>query len=361
MLLIPVSNRFLHFAKDIGSNENRALAKMPEFKLTYLDPFPTKYEAYYQDHFFIRNRISKMWSEINRKVFKRSPTDKALIGNDGWLYIKKDELKTYLGQNLFDSTELAKFKNEVIRRRDYLDSLGCKYYFVIAPTKYSVYPEHLPKIYRLRKYYTRTDQIVDIVSTVEGVELIDLRKVLNESKTHGLLYRPSDNHWNALGGYYAYTEIMNRIRNDFPEITPVYPLDSFNIDVQEVEGGNVSQMMNAKDDFFEFIPKITFKKQKVWVSEKAGYVSPKNFGFETDYEMVFTNKNQNDPKILVIRDSFGYGVLPYLSAHFSKSVYIFDEWKYMLNKPIVENEKPDIFMHLTLECFYHQMLENAGK
>jgi len=313
MLLIPVSNRFLHFAKDIGSNENRALAKMPEFKLTYLDPFPTKYEAYYQDHFFIRNRISKMWSEINRKVFKRSPTDKALIGNDGWLYIKKDELKTYLGQNLFDSTELAKFKNEVIRRRDYLDSLGCKYYFVIAPTKYSVYPEHLPKIYRLRKYYTRTDQIVDIVC------------------------------------------------NDFPEITPVYPLDSFNIDVQEVEGGNVSQMMNAKDDFFEFIPKITFKKQKVWVSEKAGYVSPKNFGFETDYEMVFTNKNQNDPKILVIRDSFGYGVLPYLSAHFSKSVYIFDEWKYMLNKPIVENEKPDIFMHLTLECFYHQMLENAGK
>ncbi len=362
ILLLPVSNWFLHFINDIEGTENRGLAEMPEFNVNNLDPFPTKFESFHKDHFFIRNRINKKWSEINRGIFKKSPTDKALIGRDGWLFIKKDELKTYLGQNLFTNEELTRFKHEIIRRRDYLDSMDCKYYFVIAPTKYSVYPEYLSWVYDLRgENYTMTDQVFEIVSEIENVQIIDLRVVLNKSKARGLLYRPTDNHWNALGAYYAYTEILNRVSKDFPEIGPCFPLDSFNVETQEVPGGNVAYMMNASNDYHETIPKISFKAQKVWEAEKSGYVSPPYFGFKSEYELVYTNNETDAPKALIIRDSFGHALTPYISAHFGKTVLIFDEWKYMLNQPIVDNEKPDIFIQMTLECFYNKLLANEGK
>jgi len=322
ILLLPVSNWFLHFINDIEGTENRGLAEMPEFNVNNLDPFPTKFESFHKDHFFIRNRINKKWSEINRGIFKKSPTDKALIGRDGWLFIKKDELKTYLGQNLFT----------------------------------------LSWVYDLRgENYTMTDQVFEIVSEIENVQIIDLRVVLNKSKARGLLYRPTDNHWNALGAYYAYTEILNRVSKDFPEIGPCFPLDSFNVETQEVPGGNVAYMMNASNDYHETIPKISFKAQKVWEAEKSGYVSPPYFGFKSEYELVYTNNETDAPKALIIRDSFGHALTPYISAHFGKTVLIFDEWKYMLNQPIVDNEKPDIFIQMTLECFYHSLLANGGK
>lgn len=359
--MLPVSNQIFHYLSDIESHENRTLAGMPEFNVENLDPFPSRFETYYQDNFFMRNWLNKKWSKINRKVFKKSPTDKALIGRNGWLYIKKDELKTYLGQNLFTEDEIHSFKKEIIRRRDYLDSIDCKYYFVIAPTKYSVYPEYLPRIYHLKDNYNRTDQIVDVVSEIENVQIIDLREILNELKDKGLLYRPSDNHWNALGAYYAYAEIINQVRNGFPEISPCFALDSFNIETQEVPGGNVAHMINATNDYHETIPKISFKNQKVWEVEKSGYVSPPYFGFKSEYELVYTNNETDAPTVLIIRDSFGHAITPYISAHFSKTVLIFDEWKYMLNQPIVDNEKPDIFIQMTLECYYSGLLANVGK
>jgi len=361
ILLLPISNQVFHYLSDLESPENRALAEMPEFRIENLDPFPSKFESYYQDHFFMRNWFNNKWSKINRKIFKKSPTDKALIGSEGWLYIKKDEIKTYLSENLFTDEELNLFKQEIIRRRDYLDSVNCRYYFVIAPTKYSIYPEYLPRIYQTRDSYTRTDQIVDVVSGINNVELIDLREVLNKLKDQGFLYRASDNHWNALGGYFAYAEIINRVHKDFPGLGPAYPLDSFNISTREVAGGNIAHMMNASNDYLETIPEIKFKNQKVWESEKAGYVSPPYFGFADEYELVFTNNTEDAPKVLLIRDSFGHVITPYLPAHFSKTVIIFDSWKYMLNQPIVDNEKPDIFIQMTLEAFYASLLANAGQ
>lgn len=358
LLIFPASNQIFKYFHDIKNVENRALAEMPELQLSYLDPFPAAFEAYYADHFFLRNRINKAWSVFNREFLGKSPTDQILIGGDGWLF-SRDEAGTYLGQDLFSDEELNRFRKEITRRSEYLDSMGCKYYFVVAPTKYSVYPEYLPMVYRIGNHLTSTDQVIEVASKIDNVEVIDLREVLLKHKEAGLLYFKSDNHWNELGAYFAYAEMAEQIRKDFPKMPPVYPLDSFNIETKEIEGGNLARMMNAEKEYPQMVPEISFKHEKIHEAPKAGYKSKSGkFGYEWLYEMVYVSNYPEAPSALVIRESFGNALMPVLPANFSKTVFIFDEWKYMLNKPIVNQEKPDVFIQLTLENFLHTIFDN---
>ena len=61
--------------------ENRILAKMPEFNIGYLDPFPLNFERYFSDHFPFRSELVKTFNKINFVGLKVSPLpDKVLIG-----------------------------------------------------------------------------------------------------------------------------------------------------------------------------------------------------------------------------------------------------------------------------------------
>ena len=77
--------------------------------------------------------------------------------------------------------------------------------------------------------------------------------------------------------------------------------------------------------------------------------------------MVFTNDNDSLPKLLMIRDSFARTVIPYLSEHFSESVYIFDGWHHEFNEDIVLEEKADIFIQFVLESQIPYLYNNSKK
>ncbi|MBK8340774.1 MAG: hypothetical protein IPK99_12625 [Flavobacteriales bacterium] len=54
------------------------------------------------------------------------------------------------------------------------------------------------------------------------------------------------------------------------------------------------------------------------------------------------------PKLLMFRDSFAVYLIPYLSEHFSRSVYV---WSPIFIPAIVESERPDIVVQELLEVF----------
>jgi len=359
LLLIPELNSVFGFISDTENLENRKLNDRPEFILAKLDPFPEAYEKYYNDHFFMRNFMNKLWSEFSIKYLKKSPSPKSIIGKNGWLYMTERELETYLAKNLFSKSELDSFVTEISNRVKYLESIGTKYYFVVAPTKYSIYPEYLPNMYQIEQRKTRTDQIINALSDVQGVNIIDLRETLLKHKLDYEMFKHTDNHWNSYGAYFAYREIIDRIRDDFPDVIPAYPLDSFKIEELNVKGGNIATIINGEYIFREtHQPEIKFINQKIYEGNPGNYPVTKGFPYPYEYEKVDSTALQNAPKVLIIRDSFGNALMPFLSANFSESVYIFDAWQYKLNKDIVDNEKPDIFIQLSLECHYHNLLKN---
>ncbi len=353
ILLLPFADSLFHFIPEKENKENRALKTKPKFDINRLDPFPQAYDEYYSDNFDLRNQFISINSELMFKIFNKPPVSgKAFMGNNGWMFITRHQMAMYTGKTLASPKELMRYYKIIKYRKHILDSIGCKYYFVIAPTKTSIYPEYLPLSKRLSNQKTLTDQLVSLLDTIKGVHLIDLRPVVRNAKGGIRLFRKTDNHWNDYGGFVAYQKIMQTLRKDFPQLSPPKNISEFKIDSTKVKGLALTNMMGIYDGIYE--NKITIKptfKRKSKVGKEAKYPIPKGFGYPTDFEMVYETNNDSLPNILVIRDSFGNMIMPFMREHFNKSVFIFDAWHHEFNKNIVLNEKPDIYMQFILEMF----------
>jgi hypothetical protein len=154
---------------------------------------------------------------------------------------------------------------------------------------------------------------------------------------------------------------MKTISKDYPDLQPV-DLSQFKIERVETEGKMLTRMMGI----FEGVKEIDIRLKpkfdgKARVGVESSYKPPAYFPYKNAYETVYINSNTNKPKLLVIQDSFGSTLEPFLSEHFSKSVFIFDGWQHNLNEKILLNEKPDIFIQLVSESLLPNIPENAKK
>lgn len=356
MLLFPTIQKGFNILPEIPSSENRKLADKPEFKIKRLDPFPLAYEKFYSDNFSLRNQLVKLKSYISIAYFKQSPMpDKVLIGKNNWLYTVKDELEHYKATNLLSKVQLDSISCEMIRRKNYLDQKGIHLYLAIAPTKYTIYPDHLPSSVCKIGNLTRTDQVIDVLTNA-GINVIDLRKPLIEARVSNLVYFKTDNHWNSYGGFVASAYIIDKIKKDFPNI-PSLNLNDYHISQISADGGNAAHMLSMAGYFedlnFKFEP-INFDRAKE--AKKTDYPLPSYFPYPSDYDIVYESGNDTLPSIVVIRDSFGLAVIPFLSQSFNRSLYIFDGWIYTLNEPILQNENPEIMIYLIFESLWENFL-----
>jgi hypothetical protein len=354
-------NYLFSFTQDIKNNENRMLATKPSFDINHLDDFPTNFENYYNDNFNPRNLFIKYYNILYKDYYKKSPIpDKVIFGKNDWYFFNGTHGSTYRGIDHFTSEELNDFRDELVYRRHYLEARGTKYYFVILPTKYSIYPEYLPdNILRFRKQ-TMADQVMEACGNNPEINILDMRKVLLDAKKHNLrLYQKTDSHWNYAGAYFCYHNLIENLNKDFPDMHPLEK-DKFVIDSAWQEGGDLSKMLGLSNIVREldviFYPNFVTSVTK---GKKQNY-DPGSLAIPEDYEAVRVNPKLKGPKLLVMRDSYTWLLVNYLSEHFSKSVYIFDSWEYKLNEDIVEKEKPDVVISIVLECFLKNVVKNMS-
>jgi hypothetical protein len=359
LIIFPAVQSVYPVIPEVKNTENRKLADKPVFDINMLDPFPARYEKYFNDHFSLRNQFIKLKSKLVKNALQNSPMpDKVIFGKEGWLFLVEDELAEYRGTNIMKQRDVEKIVKEFLRRKEYLNKRNTKLYIVVAPIKYSVYPEFLPSYVDKINSKTRTDLIVKELNE-NGMNVLDLRPVLLKEKSNGLLYYKTDNHWNNLGAFYAYRAIISRIKSDFPAI-PVLSLQDFNIKIETTAGKNLAEMLNMIDDYtdteYVFKQKFPSKAKKV---KKVGYPVPESFPYKWDFEHEFETGNHKLPNLLFIHDSFGKVVMPYVNQSFNRSVFIFDSWNYRSDENIVENEKPDVVVYLILESMWHGVLEGV--
>lgn len=359
ILILPIVGQLIPIFPVIKSSENRAMKAFPNISVSKLDGLPAEFDEYYADNLVLRNQLLKWNSYIKFHLFSIPPlTDKAFIGKEGWMYAIKDEMDHYVGNTILSQDTLNMFVETIKYRRHFLDSLNCMYYLVIVPIKTTIYPEYIPLSKRKDGQKTLTDQIVDELKYYTEINLIDLRGELIDHKGDYRLFHKTDNHWNEYGGYIASNYILDRISHDFPNIQPIDKLE-YKIETVEAEGRLLTNLMGifegVKEQEFICTPmfdRLAFK------GEKNNYPVPNYFPYKNSYERVYETNNPNLPKLLVIQDSFGTTLMPFLSEHFSKSVFIFDAWQHELQKEIVLKEEPDIYIQLVLESLLPNIYEN---
>jgi hypothetical protein len=364
ILVFPYLNGNLNFIKEEKGNENRTKIVKPVFNDTLagrffndslIEQYFKNYDDYYTDNFNLRQNFIKILNQFQYSFLNVSSAPNTVtIGKDGWFYESKSALN-YKGANLFTDKEVEAYRNELLKRTKWAKRRRIKYYLVLVPNKMFIYPEHLPdqiiKISNLSRY----DQIVKL-NNDSTINVIDVRKNLLLHKHDGYdLYQRTDDHWNELGAYYGYQEILKRLSKDFWELKPM-PLDDFKIEIEERIGGNMANMLDVSKETPEHFVKLTEKYQPNGHNGiKKGYsalpgISP------LEAELVTENEKAPKLKCLIIRDSFTLLMMKFLKEHFSKCVFIHDAFMFRMREDMILKEKPDIILTIALETRMHEII-----
>jgi hypothetical protein len=346
VLLIPFLLSFANKNISISSTEKRKLAEFPDLSLSFLflNSFPKQFEAYYEDHFGFRDIIIRLHNYTLCKIFRISPNEQVIVGAEGWYFFNADgAISDYLGRIKYSKTQLEQVKYVLENRSEWLHSLGIRYLYLPVPNKESVYDEYLPLILRKNKGYDSYSQILDYLSANNtAADFINTKQVLLNGKTDLQLYFRTDSHWNHDGAYLIYRSIIAKMQQWFPDIKPLRT----NNEKQWIHdfSGDLAILMNLKGLVTETAPARNFIEVckagalKRWdqVTELPEYshLSPHQIP-------VTSGCKEKELKAIVIHDSFGNFLRPYLSQHFSSVIYI-NSMNFEGAKALIEREHPDI-------------------
>jgi hypothetical protein len=362
ILFFPLLNDNFNLFKDLPNTENRKLSAKPVIDLGYLDPFPISFEKYYNDTFAIRNRLIHYFNLFNIIGIKKSPyPDKVIIGKNNWLFVSNLEIETYQAKNILSNEKLEILRKEFESRANYLNALNCKFYLVIAPLKANIYSEMLPSTVLKTKKLSMGKQLINYLNKKSNVKAIDLFSYLKNKKGEDLLYYKLDTHWNSLGAFYASNCIVNQMQNDFKELKEL-DINEFTINTQTIEIGNIKNMLGNLDYYEDIEYTLTPKKGFLADSiQNKNYPVIENFPYPFLYERHREIQNSTKPKLLIFSDSYGDHIFPFLSENFRHTTKIFGAWNYVIDKKIVEIEKPDAVILLIYEPIIPNVFNNLNK
>jgi len=339
----------LNFSQEI--NEKRELAKWPTFNLESISTYPERFEKFYNDHFGLRNTLIYLNNTVRFKVFNSSGSPNVLIGKDGWLFLNEDQteegapVSNHLGLLPFNyDIVFQTYKNDLEAKSNYLTRRGIRYVFVIAPDKWTVYPEYLPDGFANYTRKKNVDLLVEYLRVNTQVEILDLRTALvNSKQPDQLLYYRNDTHWNKLGAYVAYKEIANSISRYFPEIKPrtIYDFEVTKKTIEKPMGlENMLSLKAHKDTYYELTPRKPYSY--VNLTEAAARRGTRQF----------KRAGASLPRALVFRDSFLSAVIPYLADDFSHSTYIWSNWHSATDiDSLIRTLNPDIVIEEMVERY----------
>ena len=276
-------------------------------------------------------------------VFEGAGYKNVVIGLDGHLHYE-ETVPDYLGTNLYSQETLDGYIRYMQAKAERIHAVSpdTEIIYVIAPNHLTIYPETAPDRLKQQKVSddSRLSQLLDAFKDIKYVKFIDLKTALLKAKETApyRIYNKTDTHWNELGAYYAYTEIMGYISKKFPAAAPD-SLDAFNVYTEDVAGGDMANFLGVNLN--------SVKEHGVYVRAKNGLKS----GIVKDHSMNFANAWFSDmhefvidngtlPTMIMYRDSFSTNLMSFLAEKFSYSRF-HTMWDYPEELELYEQMKPD--------------------
>jgi len=348
-LFLPAAGKLLHLDKTLAPPEKRRLAPRPKLLANgrSLAALPAEFDAYCNDRFGFRNSLIRWHNRVKVRLLRTSPSEMVILGSDGYLYFGGDSAREYYRSlRPFEEEELAQWKRALEQRRDWLAAQGIRYLVVIAPSKDSIYPEHMPAALNRVTPESRLDQLVRYLGANADFRVLDLREPLLQAKKHDQVYGLADSHWNDLGAYVAYRAIMERVATWYPKSGPL-PLSAFDIVKTRTQGIDLAELLGMedtiRDDYVTLVPKTPRQAKAV----NAPVLLPlRDWGVTPP--IVMEREKTDLPRAVMLRDSFAIRLIPFMSEHFSRIAYL---WKYDFDTDAIRLERPNIVVHEIAERY----------
>jgi hypothetical protein len=331
-LVVPGAGLIAGVGRNDPAEENREPVPPPAFPGSWatLRAFPDAFTHYFEDAFAFRTTLVRWQSELRLRWLGVSATPDVIVGRDGWYYFATDGgIEAYTVPSLMSQEDLQVWARTLQDVQDWLAARGITYLFVIAPDKTAIYPEYMPtSIHRIHDE-SHTEELVKYLRAHSTVNVLDLRPALLEAKMHERVYHKTDTHWNERGAFAAYQAIARRVG-----LQPT-PRSGFVDRVAEEPGRDLSRMLGLgsvmREENLRLDPRVPRRARLV---EK---LDPR-LGLD-DARLVTGIEDASLPRAVICRDSFGTALIPFLSEHFSRALYL---WEYDVDPDVIARERPAI-------------------
>ena len=187
---------------------------------------------------------------------------------------------------------------------------------MIAPNKSSIYFDKMPSYVKLFNTNRFADNFVEYMTNNTDIKIVFPKEELLKYKNKYQLYYRGDTHWNNIGAYIGYSQLMKKL--------------SFNVtnieDINLIKVVDVPQLQKDIGFFYDIVKALHLRKLKLFNNDIEylldGYT---NFFLLERWNNTFYNieKSQsNNNSIFFIRDSFTQAMIDYIIKNFYKSYFV---------------------------------------
>ncbi len=329
---------------DVGfsEDENRMLQQKPKFSLTALadGSFTKQIADYCSDQIPLRGLFVGTKS-VMELALQKQENDDVLLGKNGVIAAKDDYP---------DYAQIDKNLKAVNR---FAGALGDDITFdiAIAGRVQDVLAESLPALYPAKEVTKKTFSYV--YEKLDGPRCIELLEPLKARADAGeYVYYRTDHHCTTLGAYYAYVELMKAWGME------PHPLDYFTVETASTEfyGTTWSKagMRWTEPDTIELFrypgdsELLCEMPYKDSVPDMDGLYDRSYLSVKDKYSVFISGNNalteiypaKGSPldtgkreKLVLIKDSFGHSLAPFLAAHFDLEII---DLRYFRTTPTID-------------------------
>lgn len=328
---------------DTQNHENRELAQKPELDLWNLAEYPQAYDNWMNDNLPFRNQLIAANSLLSISLFRESPSDSVIVGKDGWYFYNSinrndgDSLADFQGTNLYSAEELEQIKSNMVSTQEKLAAKGIEFVLVIAPNKERIYADKMPDEYGPLAENSRVQQVYEYLKNDIRVvylenDLVQAREMYPQYD----FYCHLDTHWTNLGAYVGAKTLAKELRVEMPEIEQLL------IEETTQSGMDLSAIMNLTEYLNQDVNYNVggYNRQAMEELESS----------DTIYRCRTTEAD--DRKLLLVRDSFGAALAPFIAAQFNNTV-VFPYANY--SPSLLDVEQPDIVVYETVERYIDRL------
>lgn len=290
--------------------------------------------------------------------------------NNGYLLTKIPYSSDEYLQNCAD--RVASFNN-------YLKQRGTVLVYAATPYTSGKYDPEIPTGVSDYGNYN-VDRFITMLNTLD-VETIDFREIMHENGIdhYSMMYK-TDHHWNTKAGFYAYGILEDYIiaQTGCSVDERISDINNYTITTYEKwhlgsRGQRTGRYFAGIDDFDLILPDfettiqndsgITGKMQDLVINMEP--LSNKQYTSRYTYDLVLDAANdhyinldcENDIKILIVTDSFGKALNPYLMMGFREIKFQDDSDVSPITPEYIEAYDPDVVILM----YYPEILQEDRK
>lgn len=321
--------------KTFSEEENRVLQTLPHFSIETLTSgkFTKDIASYCTDQMPLRN-VFVGTKAVAETVFTKRENNSVLLGKHGYIIAKTDY------------TNYAVMDKNISAINTFAASPDFDVTVAIAGRSQDVLFRYMPDVYPSREISDAAFANLDKKLTATQ---IDILTPLREHTAAGeYVYYRTDHHWTTLGAYYAYAEIISSYGIE-PLPFEYFGRETVSDEFYGTTWSKAGMKWIAPDSMelfrFEgddrFVCEIVDSGKIIEGFYERSYLDKKDkysafIGGNNGRVKIYADGSEKRETLVLIKDSFGHSLAPFLAAHFDLDVIDLRYYKLSVKDVIAE-------------------------